>query len=106
MRGDYEGAIRKAVAAGRTPVDLWLAVLGDDTAPLALRLSVARDAAPYIHPKLAHTITENIGSDKLNEMLALMREERSKMSVQKLPVLDAVEIEEVSGVLAVDDGVI
>jgi hypothetical protein len=40
---------------GETPIALWTSVLTNKEAPLELRLAVARDLAPYVHPKLSST---------------------------------------------------
>ena len=80
MDSDLPDRIRKAVKAGRTPLDLWMEVIEDKDAPLALRLACARDAAPYIHPKLSHAVVEDRSADRLTEFLTVMREERQRIS--------------------------
>ena len=44
---------REATDAGPTPLDHLLAVMRDEAADPAKRLQAARDAAPYMHPRLA-----------------------------------------------------
>src|ERR1700687_5480452 len=86
--------VETAIGLGRTPVNIWLAVLADDNAPLSLRLAVARDAAPYIHPKLAHSVVEHQSTDKLNLFLADMRAQK-KLADKTQPVIDAEYSEDV-----------
>ena len=43
----------KPADAAPTPLDHLLAVMRDETADPAKRLQAARDAAPYLHPRLA-----------------------------------------------------
>ena len=40
-------------ASGLTPLDYMLTTMRDETKPLALRLDMAKAAAPYVHPRLA-----------------------------------------------------
>lgn len=40
-------------ASGLTPLDFMLQVMRDETKPDGLRASMARDAAPYVHARLA-----------------------------------------------------
>ncbi|MEO8325497.1 MAG: hypothetical protein ABI618_06590 [Nitrospirota bacterium] len=40
-------------ASGLTPLDYMLSTMRDETKPLALRLDMAKAAAPYVHPRLA-----------------------------------------------------
>jgi hypothetical protein len=40
---------------GKTPIEIWGQILSDTNFPLNLRLAVARDLAPYVHPKLSST---------------------------------------------------
>ncbi len=42
-----------ATAEGVTPLEFLLNTMRDETRDYALRLTAARDAAPYVHPKLA-----------------------------------------------------
>jgi hypothetical protein len=46
-------AIEKAEASGLMPLDYMLAVLRDHQAPPEDRMEAARNAAPYVHAKLA-----------------------------------------------------
>lgn len=57
--------LRLAIASsGASPLDFMLAVLREDSFPVALRLAAAKDAAPYIHPKLANIeLTGKDGKD-------------------------------------------
>ncbi len=41
-------------SSGLTPLDFMLAVLRDTENDKAMRLAAAKDAAPYVHPKLAN----------------------------------------------------
>lgn len=50
----YTTAQKDAVAAsGETPLDFLLRYMRDETQPVATRLSAAKDAAPYVHSRLA-----------------------------------------------------
>ncbi len=40
-------------ASGLTPLDYMLTTMRDEGKPLALRLDMAKAAAPYVHPRLA-----------------------------------------------------
>ena len=40
-------------ASGLTPLDYMLSTMRDETKPIALRLDMAKAAAPYVHPRLA-----------------------------------------------------
>ncbi len=60
--GRVKGTPNKATAAkaeaiassGLTPLDFMLDVMRDQRNPLHLRASAAKDAAPYVHPRLAN----------------------------------------------------
>lgn len=60
-RGRPKGVPNKATAAkaaaiaasGLTPLDFMLQIMRDETKPDGLRANMARDAAPYVHPRLA-----------------------------------------------------
>jgi hypothetical protein len=43
----------KAAEAGITPLEFMLSILRDETAGKAERFEAAKQAAPYIHPKLS-----------------------------------------------------
>lgn len=43
----------KIEAAGITPLDYLLGLLRDEDQPQEVRFSAAKEAAPYVHPKLA-----------------------------------------------------
>jgi hypothetical protein len=43
----------KALAAGLNPLDYMLATLRDESRPHAERFAAAKEAAPFVHPKLA-----------------------------------------------------
>jgi len=45
--------LERIEASGITPLDYMLQVMRNTKAPLAIRFEAARQAAPYIHPKLA-----------------------------------------------------
>lgn len=68
-RGRPKGVPNKATAAkaaeiaasGLTPLDFMLKIMRDETKPDGLRASMARDAAPYVHPRLA--AIEHSGKD-------------------------------------------
>lgn len=59
--GRKKGARNKASAAreaaiaasGLTPLQYMLALMRDETQPVAVRLEMAKAAAPYVHPRLA-----------------------------------------------------
>lgn len=38
---------------GLTPIDFMLSVLRDESHPIQLRMTAAKDVAPYVHPRLA-----------------------------------------------------
>lgn len=40
-------------ASGLTPLEYMLSTMRDESKPLALRLDMAKAAAPYVHPRLA-----------------------------------------------------
>ena len=40
-------------ASGLTPLEYMLTTMRDESKPLALRLDMAKAAAPYVHPRLA-----------------------------------------------------
>ncbi len=40
-------------ASGLTPLDYMLSTMRNETKPVALRLDMAKAAAPYVHPRLA-----------------------------------------------------
>ena len=40
-------------ASGLTPLEYMLTTMRDETKPVALRLDMAKAAAPYVHPRLA-----------------------------------------------------
>jgi hypothetical protein len=40
-------------ASGLTPLEYMLATMRDERQPVALRLDMAKAAAPYVHPRLA-----------------------------------------------------
>lgn len=40
-------------ASGLSPLDYMLQIMRDESKPDGLRASMARDAAPYVHPRLA-----------------------------------------------------
>lgn len=44
---------REIAESGLTPLDYMISVLRDASLPLDKRLQAAKDAAPYVHPKLA-----------------------------------------------------
>lgn len=48
-------------ASGLTPLDYMLQLMRDESKPDSLRASMARDAAPYVHPRLA--AIEHSGKD-------------------------------------------
>lgn len=60
-RGRPKGSQNKAsierqaaiAASGLTPLDFMLQIMRDENKPDGLRASMARDAAPYVHPRLA-----------------------------------------------------
>lgn len=53
-RNKASAAREAAVAAsGLTPLDLMLSLMRDETQPLAVRIEIARAAAPYVHPRFA-----------------------------------------------------
>ena len=68
-----------AALKGETPIALWARVMSDPEASLELRLSVARDFAPYLHakPKQEHGITVHEGDIDLIERI---RAERNGVS--------------------------
>lgn len=43
-----------AAASGLTPLEYMLGLLRDETQELAVRIDMAKAAAPYIHPRLAN----------------------------------------------------
>jgi len=59
--GRKKGSPNKATAAreaaiaatGVTPLDLMLSIMRDETQPQAVRLEMAKAAAPYVHPRFA-----------------------------------------------------
>lgn len=51
----------KALGEGLTPLEYMLTVLRDESAERSVRLSAAKDAAPYVHPRLA--AVEHTGKD-------------------------------------------
>ena len=52
----------KAAAGGITPLEFMLSVLRDESAPTDARFEAAKQAAPYIHPKLS-SIEAKIDAD-------------------------------------------
>lgn len=67
----------KIEAAGITPLDYMLSLLRDETQEQAVRFQAAKEAAPYVHPKLAtidgnlnHTISKH--DDVLAEIEAVI----------------------------------
>jgi hypothetical protein len=66
----------KAIAAsGLTPLDWMLSVLRDPTIDYDRRDKAARDAAPYVHPRLAST--ELSGKDGNPFVIELVRYAKS-----------------------------
>lgn len=70
--GRRKGTPNKATAAkaaevadsGLTPLDFMLSVLRDPENEKSIRLAAAKDAAPYVHPKLANIeLTGKDGKD-------------------------------------------
>ena len=68
-------------ASGMTPLDFMIAVMRSPEAPLALRCEMARQAAPFVHAKLATiahtgadrgpTVKEHITHDQRARALAV-----------------------------------
>lgn len=48
-----EATIAKAEASGLLPLDYMLSILQDEAQPQATRFAAAKEAAPYLHAKLA-----------------------------------------------------
>ena len=79
-------AIAQALAKeGATPLEFLLAVMRDESQPLATRLNCAQAAAPFIHPRLA-TIHQTIRDEKqeglqkvIDSMLAYEAKERERL---------------------------
>ena len=48
-------AVREAAiaASGLTPLQYMLGIMRDETQPVAVRLEMAKAAAPYVHPRVA-----------------------------------------------------
>ena len=43
----------KALAEGLNPLDYMLSILRDESQPMKERFAAAKEAAPYVHPRLA-----------------------------------------------------
>ncbi len=52
--------------SGKTPIELWTSILVNPESPLELRLQVAKELAPYIHPKLS-SVESNINATIAHE---------------------------------------
>lgn len=62
-RNKASAAREAAIAAsGLVPLDYMLMVMRDTTQPTAVRIEMAKAAAPYCHPKLASV--EHTGKDE------------------------------------------
>src|ERR1700757_4271948 len=53
-----------------TPLDYLLAVVRDTSETPARRMQAADKAAPYVHPKLTHTVVEDRGAMRIADVLA------------------------------------
>lgn len=72
--------IRTAISGDDlSPLDLFLAILRDHTAPIMLRVEAARSAAPYVHKKMP-TIIE--GGER--PLLEVTTEELRGLSRQEI----------------------
>lgn len=61
-----------------TPIELWLHLLRNPDTPIEMRLTVARDVAPYMHPKLASIEARSGGAtheQRLEELLRMAEDE-------------------------------
>ena len=53
-RNKASAAREAAIAAsGLTPLQYMLGIMRDETQPVAVRLEMAKAAAPYVHPRVA-----------------------------------------------------
>ena len=50
---EKERLIKQLCPDGDDPITFWMQLLKDKSAPLEVRMTAARDVAPYRHPKLA-----------------------------------------------------
>jgi hypothetical protein len=64
-------AAREAMlsAAGLTPLEYFLNILRDESQADDKRFMAAKEAAPYVHPKLASTAMQHDTTDAFVEML-------------------------------------
>lgn len=52
----------QAIAEGLTPLEYMLGILRDEGQPQEARYMAAKDAAPYVHPRLS-TVDANLGGE-------------------------------------------
>lgn len=64
--------VAKATAAGLMPLEYMLNILRDDEAPPDQRFEAAKQAAPYLHPRLA--AVEHSGEMTINKQEAALSE--------------------------------
>lgn len=69
--------VAKATAEGLTPLEFMLNILRDDTKGQAERFAAAKEAAPYVHPRLAaveHSGEMNINAheERLKNLIPIM----------------------------------
>lgn len=57
-----------------TPLEYLIEIVNDKNEKRAIRLDAAKAAAPYIHPRLASTISTNGGSGSHEEWLRSMQD--------------------------------
>jgi hypothetical protein len=56
-----------AELGAENPITLWTSILVNKEAPLELRLAVAKELAPYVHPKLSSvdtTVTAHVSHEE------------------------------------------
>jgi hypothetical protein len=73
-------AVAAIKASGKDPLTFFMDVLGSPDAPFDVRFAAAREAAPYMHPKLASIEARSGGQtheDRLAEYQRLLDDEGS-----------------------------
>jgi hypothetical protein len=71
---------------GTTPLEFVLAVMRDDTQPLAMRVDCAKAALPHMHPRLAHVHQTEDRGFAISAFLKQVQEEKAR--INSLPLIE------------------
>ena len=66
-------------ASGLTPLDFMLGILRNEENAIEQRFEAAKQAAPYVHPKLAAT-TLDLGEETRNALASIIAQRRAKIA--------------------------